>query len=203
MTSLLRLAVVAASSASFVSLAAIVLRARLAGSRPDPSSPRGGAGKGIAYAFTVGMMPWEKESAAKHLPTFVAGTIYHAGIAAFLVYLFAGVLFPGSFSLPLLAVRCLMLSGTAAGFGLLVKRAIKPQLRALSCPDDFASNILIDVCLLLALARSYFPEIESALLFASLVLFLYLPVSKIRHCFFFFYTRILFGVFFGRRGVYP
>jgi len=35
------------------------------------------------------------------------------------------------------------------------------------------------------------------------VMFLYIPVGKIRHCFFFFYSRILFGLFYGRRGVLP
>lgn len=148
------------------------------------------------------MMPWEKESAGRHLPTFVAGIVYHTGILSLFYYVFRLVLFP---ALPPLLpiVMPLMVAGAMAGAGLVIKRATHKHLRALSCGDDFISNALVDVSLVLAIGHIYRPQLETVLLSAFLLLLIYAPIGKIRHCFFFFYTRILFGVFFGRRGVFP
>jgi hypothetical protein len=197
----LRYAVMAGAAGSLCALLFLVWRTYHSGRRPYLSLARAGAGRGVLYAFTTGMMPWEKESAARHLPTFLAGIIYHAGILSLFYYIFC-LLFLPSFPL-LLFVRPLMAAGAAAGIGLLVKRTVKPHLRALSCGDDFISNALVDVCLVLAVFHIYSPQLETALLFTFLLLLVYAPIGKIRHCFFFFYTRILFGVFFGRRGVFP
>ena len=199
---LLHLAVSIALIVSVCALTFLVFRTYRVGHNRYLSAPRTGSGKGILYAFTTGMMPWEKESAARHLPTFLAGIVYHVGVFSFFVYLICLLFFPGV-RFPILALRIVVAAGAVAGLGLLVKRSIKPQLRALSCPDDFASNALVDACLILALLHTWLPQLETVLLAASLLLFIYMPLGKIRHCFFFFYTRILFGIFFGRRGVYP
>jgi hypothetical protein len=37
----------------------------------------------------------------------------------------------------------------------------------------------------------------------SAITFVYVPLGKIRHCLYFFFSRIFFGKFFGRRGVLP
>jgi hypothetical protein len=37
----------------------------------------------------------------------------------------------------------------------------------------------------------------------SAVTFVYVPLGKIRHCLYFFFSRIFFGKFFGRRAVFP
>lgn len=198
----LRFAVIAGAVGSLCALVFLVWRTYSSGRRPYLAEPRAGATRGILYAFTTGMMPWEKESAGRHLPTFLAGIVYHVGILSLFYYVFSLVLHP---ALPLLlpVVGPLMAAGAGAGIGLLIKRAVSPHLRAISCGDDFVSNALVDACLLLAVGHLYFLRLETALLSSFLLLLIYLPLGKIRHCFFFFYTRILFGVFFGRRGVFP
>ena len=198
----LRFAVVAAALGSLFALLFLVWRTHSAGRSPNLALPRASAGRGVLYAFTTGMMPWEKESAARHLPTFLAGIVYHAGILGLFCYVLSLVLFHAS-SPRLLFVQPLMAAGAVAGIGLLIKRAVKPHLRALSIGDDFVSNALVDVCLILAVSHWHFQRLEAALLSAFLLLLIYAPLGKIRHCFFFFYTRILFGAFFGRRGVFP
>jgi hypothetical protein len=37
----------------------------------------------------------------------------------------------------------------------------------------------------------------------SALTFIYVPLGKIRHCLYFFFSRIFFGKFFGRRAVFP
>ena len=188
---------------SLILLTAQVLHALSFGRRRLLSRPAGNPGKGIIYAFGQGMLPWEKESAARHLPTYVAGILYHAGIFAAILTVLApaaGVKSPPA-AIPFLQV--MMAAGFLAGAGLLFKRAVKPQMRYISCPDDFVANILVDIFLLAGLMASWHAAILLAFYIVATVTFLYLPLGKIRHCFFFFYSRLLFGSYFGRRGVLP
>lgn len=167
------------------------------------SEPRGSRWKGVAYAFGRGMMPWEKESAARHLPTYVAGMSYHAGIFS---AIFCALSLAASVRLGpalVLVLQVLMSAGFLAGTGLLVKRTIKPEIRHISCPDDYAANLIADIFILCGLLAVRFEALRIVFLSAAAVTFLYMPLGKIRHCFFFFYSRFLFGSYFGRRDVLP
>ncbi len=188
---------------SLILLTIQVLHAQSFGRRRLFSTAAGDPRKGVVYAFGRGMLPWEKESAARHLPTYIAGMLYHAGIfAAILVVLAlaARVKLP-EVTIPFLQV--MMAAGFIAGAGLLLKRAVKPQMRYISCLDDFAANFLVDIFLLAGLLASWRAALLPAFFIMAIVIFLYMPLGKIRHCFFFFYSRFLFGSYFGRRGVLP
>jgi hypothetical protein len=199
---LLRAATLGAAILSLGFLVFLVFRANVRGLRAFYSAPRGSAGRGVMYAFGRGMLPWEKESAGGHWPTFIGGILYHAAVFTAFFYLFWTILAPAS-AKPLRAFRLVFFIGAAAGLTLVIKRAVRPHLRRLSCPDDFFANLFVDLFLVLSFGHTCRPGVEPLLLLSAIALFLYLPLGKIRHCFFFFYTRILFGVFFGRRGVYP
>jgi hypothetical protein len=93
--------------------------------------------------------------------------------------------------------------GAVAGIGLLVKRATTLVLRAISTPDDVISNGLVTLFLILAAVTIRVPSAGTGFLIVGAVLFLYIPLGKIRHCLLFFSSRISFGRFFGRRGVLP
>jgi len=203
MMTTLRYGVFAAAAASLGLLSFLVLRTLTFGRRRLHSQARGNRAGGVAYAFGRGMMPWEKESARKHLPTYAAGMIYHAGIFAAILYalLLAASVSPDG---AVLAVfRALMAAGFAFGAGLLLKRILKPAMRYLSCPDDYLSNVLVDLFVLSGLLASFLRAAVPVFFALAVLTFLYMPLGKIRHCFFFFYSRILFGSYFGRRGVLP
>lgn len=173
------------------------------GRRRFYSAPQGSSCRGVFYAFVPGMMPWEKESAGRHLPTYFAGIAYHAGIfAAFLALALqtAGIAYPGW--LPPLLRPALGL-GVGAGLALLVKRLAARNLAGISGADDYISNVLVDAFLGLTLLSTYSARFLLPVRVAAIVLFAYIPAGKIRHCFFFFYARFLLGVFFGRRNVFP
>ena len=188
---------------SLLALAVQVRRARAFGQPSLHSEPAGSPARGIAYALGKGLMPWEKESAARHLPTYLAGIIYHAGI--FSAILFALALAAGiRLSATVLAgVELLLAAGFLAGAGLALKRAIRPRMRALSCPDDYLSNLVVDGFILAGLLTAHSILPVSFFLAAAILTFIFMPLGKIRHCFFFFYSRVLFGGYFGRRGVLP
>jgi len=196
----LRALTLAAAAASLGALVLMVFRTFSFGQREYLSAPRGYGGRGLIYAFGRGML--DKESVSRHRPTMAGGAIYHMAIFAGLAYVLWTAL-PLRISPPLWAFRPLLLVGAVVGLGLFVKRTAKPHLRRLSCPDDFFANLFVDSFLLLALLHSFIPALEPFLLGFSVLLFVYIPLGKIRHCFFFFYTRIVFGLRFGRRGALP
>jgi hypothetical protein len=188
---------------SVISLSILVLRTFSFGKRPLYAEPKGDVKKGIVYAFGKGMMPWEKESALKHLPSYIGGILYHLGILAGGFYLLVTLVPIDLPTLVLLFMRIAMVVGVISGAALLLKRILLPQMRVLSCPDDFAANIIVNIFVLAALFHTFYPGITHLFFLAAVIMFLYMPLGKIRHCFFFFYIRILFGMFYGRRDIFP
>jgi hypothetical protein len=186
-----------------MAITAQVLQTLSFGRRRLHSEAGGKPGEGIAYALGRGMLPWEKESAARHLPTYVAGMVYHAGIFSAVLYalcLAANIPLPQAI---LIIIQILLAAGFLSGAGLLLKRMIHSKMRYISCPDDYASNLLVDGFLFSGLFSSWLAAVRPVFLALAILTFLYMPLGKIRHCFFFFYSRILFGSYFGRRGVLP
>ena len=203
MQNILRYGVIFSFVVCLISLAVLFIKTFSFGRRIFQAEPSGKGSRGIWYAFTRGMMPWEKESARKHLSTYVAGIVYHLGIFSALFYILT-LIIPFNISLYL---SCFFFStvafGLVCGLGLLAKRIFIPYMKKISCMDDYGSNILVNLFLMFVLADIFLRELRAILFLVTIVLFLYIPLGKIRHCFFFFYSRALFGLFYGRRGVLP
>ena len=172
------------------------------GNPVDYSEPIGNAGSGVAYSFTGAMNPRKKESAYLHIPTYTAGIIYHLGTFLSLA-LFFYFLFHLQFNhiLNLLITGFLIISG-ACGIGIFVKRIVKDELKSISNPDDFISNLLVTVFQWLTVANLNLNTAEVYFIWAS-ILFLYLPLGKLKHTIYFFAARYNLGNFYGKRDVWP
>ncbi len=153
-----------------------VFHARSFGRRPLFSQSAGNHCRGILYAFGQSLLPGEKESASLHLPTYIAGIIYHAGIfAAILVSLaLAAQIQLPSPVLPFLQAS--MAAAIIAGIGLFLKRVFKPSLRFISCVDDFLANILVDIFLLLGLLSTWFRAVLPFFFLTAIVTFFFSSV---------------------------
>lgn len=223
MSAPLVIGVLAAGAWALLALTAQVARARAHGRSEQYAPAAGRPFSGVLYAFGPGMLPWAKESVREHLPSYGAGVGYHLGIfaaGAYLVLLLAGLT---AAPFVLRALRFLSLAGALCGVILLIKRTAQPQLRGLSGPDDYVANALATAFTALAFADATrsasldpgFPAAMAAgaaapltalrgtFLGEAVLLLLYIPVGKIRHCFFFFTTRYYLGAHFGRRGTFP
>ncbi len=198
---LLRISLALALAFAVVGLALMLRKVRAYGKRKLFAEAKGTEVDGIRYAFGAGMMPWAKESARSHLATYIAGVLYHCGIFAAFLILILSLLQVEPNLARLLAV--VMSLGLIAGLGLLIKRMVTPSLSAISVPDDFIANLLVN--LLLASGIAFLINVSWLPLFylISILLLVYIPIGKIRHCALFFVTRLIFGRYFGRRGVYP
>jgi hypothetical protein len=182
----------------------ILLRLREIMNRPfkkDYSRPRGSAARGVLYAFTLGMAPWEKESTRLHWVAYLRGIFFHLGIfTAFAVVIFI----PWIESIPA-AIRwlamALTLAGAVFGFAGIYIRLTGKNERALSLPDDYFSVFLTSLFSALAFGALLTPTVSPYLYVVTALMSIYIPFSKIRHCVYFFYSKFFFGYSFGHRGV--
>lgn len=184
--------------------AGVVLRLREILNRPfkkDLARERGSSWRGILFAFTLGMAPWEKESTRIHWMAYLRGIFFHVGI-----FMAFGVLLasPWLDQLPdWLTWIALIVTGLGAVFGFagIFMRLAGPNERALSLPDDYASVFLSSLFITLAFTALLWRPILPAFYVVTGILAAYIPLGKIRHCVYFFYSKFFFGLGFGRRGV--
>jgi len=173
------------------------------GNPRDLSQPTGNPRKAMPYAFVGAMNPTKKESAFLYLPTYTAGIIYHVGtfsaLALFFIVIF-GVNLPPTLSLILSGF--FTISGLF-GFGILIKRILKSQMRELSNPDDYISNLLVSIFQWASAGVLLSDTLIPAFLLIAGILFLYIPVGKLKHTVYFFAARYHLGFYYGRRGVWP
>ncbi|MEZ5082888.1 MAG: hypothetical protein R2750_05505 [Bacteroidales bacterium] len=173
------------------------------GKPTDLSEKRGNTNAAIVYAFTGAMSPTKKESAFLHLPTYTAGLLYHVGtfLSIFVfIMLFLGIAIEGWFAYTIAAI--LLISGIS-GAAILIKRIIKKQLRDLSNPDDYISNLLVTFVQFLSIAAILNHIFLPVYFVLASILFLYLPLGKLKHTIYFFAARYHLGIFYGWRGVWP
>ncbi|MCL1892646.1 MAG: hypothetical protein FWG02_00225 [Holophagaceae bacterium] len=186
----------------------IWFRTRNFGKRELFSAPAGSQVGGAIYAFTWAMLPWAKESIRGNLISYAMGIAYHVGIFTAIALLVIYI-FPALHDLTAIFLYYIipfaLAFGVIGGISLLIKRMLNPILRAISSPDDYFSNTSATLFVGLALATLLLSRIWITRLWfiSAIVLFIYIPFSKIRHCLFFFITRYHFGAFFGRRGCMP
>lgn len=169
--------------------------------RLERARPAGSPAAGVRYAFTTGMMPWAKESTRIHLLAYLRGIVFHAGIGAGLLGLVLALWLP---ALPA-AVRILLVAalaaGALAGWGGFAARFAEPGLRSLSTPDDFISVALVSLFLTAGALAWWDARWMGAFLLLGAATLAAIPFTKIRHCFYYFFSRYFFGLFYGRRGV--
>lgn len=187
-----------------IGLLGILLRLKEIMNRPfknDLARPRGDARRGVLYAFTLGMAPWEKESTRQHWIAYIRGILFHVG-----VFLAFGVFFlsPWMGGLPLwLSLPLSALTGLGGLLGLagIWMRLSGPNERAISVLDDYFAVALTGLFALLAAVVLAAPAWLPVFYLVTGLLGLYVPLSKIRHCAYFFYSKFFFGRGFGQRGV--
>ncbi len=185
------------------------LRTRAFGTRPALAPAAGSAWRGLLYAFGPGMAPTAKESTRSHPVVWALGVSYHLGVFTSLAILVWIVTRAGAEAqaLPPPPLRAAGLAltalGVVGGVSLLARRARSATLRAISHPDDWVANLLTTGFVALAGARLAAPAIDPALLGWAMLLLVYAPLGKIRHCLFFFVARGHLGRHYGRRATFP
>jgi hypothetical protein len=147
------------------------------------------------------MAPWEKESTRIHWIAYLRGIFFHIGIFTAFAVLLAS---PWLSLLPDLLIWVVVaVTGIGALFGFagIIMRLSGPNERLLSLPDDYASVFLTSLFTALASVALIWPAALPVFYVIAGIMMAYIPISKIRHCVYFFYSKFFFGFGFGRRGV--
>ena len=173
-------------------------------SRPstcDPSPGKGSDILGVLNSFTLGMLPWKKESARLHPLVYLRGIGFHFGIFAGILVLLLSI-----FQITLPAILNLVLGvllwlGVVSGAAAIIARAADPMLRGISNADDYISPVLISLFMITGALYIMGPLGTVYFYAATSVLCLYLPWSKVRHCVYFFFARAKIGTMQGHRGL--
>jgi hypothetical protein len=176
---------------------AVVLRR---GYRLELGLARGSPRRGVLYSLTFSMLPWKKDSTRRHPWTYAAGMGMHLGV--FLSVLFALGRRLGEWPPALVPVFGVMaVIGLVSALGLFVKRTSVGYMRPITSPDDYVSNLLVQLYLLGAALTAFSETFVGVWRMSAVLLLLYVPLGKIYHMLLFFVSRTLFGLQFGRRGV--
>jgi nitrate reductase gamma subunit len=169
----------------------------------DRSPLKGSPSAGVQYAFTTGMAPWAKESTRIHSIAYLRGIGFHIGIFAALAALIISPLW-GYLPAPLVTALMIVASlGAVLGAAGGVMRIAEQDLRGLSTIDDHFAVWIVTAFMVLAALAMWNPAALVPFYIVSAVMLVYIPLGKIRHCLYFFFSRTFFGKFFGRRAVFP
>ncbi len=169
----------------------------------DFSEPKGTTGSAISYSFTKAISPKKKETAFLHLPTYTAGILFHLG--TFLCFFLLIIHLTGfNFSEKINYGIAIFLAVSAISiFSIYIKRLVNPKSRGMSNADDYFSNVLVmGFQVVSGLALLTENMIPALFIYAS-ILFIYIPLGKLKHTVYFFAARIQLGRFYGFRGVWP
>jgi len=96
----------------------------------------------------------------------------------------------------------LIISGLS-GMAILIKRMTKKELRTLSNPDDYISNLLVTLVQLMTASVLLNVRLFPVYFILVSIFLLYLPLGKLKHTLYFFAARYHLGLFYGWRGVWP
>lgn len=195
----------------FIAFFAHFLRLVRLGKPNDLSQKSGNVSKGVVYSNTVAMMPNHKESARMHLPTYATGIVFHLGSflsLLLLVLLFFNPIIDFLIAYPIVTavlVGCLLVS-TLAGLGLFVKRLFSKSLRPLSTLDDYLSNLTVTCFQCFTMLYLFCLDgtcMRHFYYIAAALMFIYMPMGKLRHALYYFAARFHLGFFYGWRNVWP
>ena len=91
--------------------------------------------------------------------------------------------------------------GAVMGFAGSVMRVMEHNLKAISTPDDHVSVLLVSLFLTAMTFALVAPAFIPAMYVLAAGMLVYAPLGKIRHCIYFYFSRLFFGTHIGRRGI--
>ncbi len=169
----------------------------------DYSHKIGSLNSAIPYSFVGAMNPLKKESAYLHFPTYTAGILYHIGTFISFALYFLFVFNIGFAYILQLILICILIVSSVSGLGIFLKRLTVKKLRNLSNPDDYISNLLVTAFQIFTLITLLTDTFVLFYFICAALLFLYIPLGKLKHLLYFFSARYHLGFFYGWRGVWP
>lgn len=170
----------------------------------ETAAPKGSARRGILLSFGSVFVPWSMESTRKHTAIWVEFALFHIAVAIAIGATFVHPYAPQVLAGPVVYTLTVFLAiGVVAGVLRFVRRVARPEMRAISTPDDYFSISIVTIYFGTAIWGLVTDSNLGLIAYFGLTTFLllYVPWSKISHYLYMPFTRFYFGFLFGRRGV--
>ncbi len=183
----------------------------------DRVPSKGSKAAGVVKSFLKGILiwpfiPWLKNTFNRNPVIYIGGGLFHLGL---FVVLFLGaphelvwksLLGFGWATLPLPIVDWLAAAAIVGLLLILINRMVNPVLRLLSGPAEYFAWLLVFLPMVTGYMLTHhlwFPydELFSLHMLSVDVLLIWIPLSRISHFMFYFFSRAVHGVEFGKRGV--
>ena len=192
-----------------------LIQALRPGWKHKTDSAKGGKLAGVGVSFLKGLLilpfiPWVKGTFRRSPVMYVAGGLFHLGLLAVIFFSRAHMLAWNSVIgfgwpvLPNLAVDWLAAIGIVAMLALLFNRLINPVLRLISGPAEWLNWAFVFLPMITGflMAQKLWQPYEVAFSVHMLLvdaLLIWIPLSRISHFVFYFFSRAIHGAEFESR----
>ena len=189
------------------------------GRAKDLSKPRGSKGAGIVKSYVRGLfilpfLPREKAAFARNPVVYLAGGLFHLGLFAVIflgtahMLVWKSLLGFGWPTLPLPIVDWLAAVGIIAMIALLINRLVHPVMKLLSGPAEILSWLFVFLPMITGYMMTHhlffsYEVLYSLHMLSIDVMLIWIPLSRISHFMFYFFSRTIHGVEWGKRNALP
>jgi nitrate reductase gamma subunit len=180
---------------------------------------RGSAAGGVVKSFGKGIgiwpfVPWVKDTFKGNAITYMAGGIFHLGL---FVVIFLGaahmlvwksLLGFGWATLPIPIVDWLAAAAIVGMIALIINRFTNPLLKQLSGAPEAVNWLMVFLPMITGYAMTHHMFFRYEVLYSLHMLvvdamLVWIPFSRISHFVFYFFSRTIHGMEFGKRAVTP
>jgi nitrate reductase gamma subunit len=196
-----------------------IARIIMLGWKKDRVPPRGSKVEGAAISFLKGILiwpfiPWVKDTFKRNPIIYIAGGLFHLGLFVVLILGTAHMLVWKSLlgfawaTLPLPIVDWLAAVAIVAMIVLFIHRLTNPVMRLISGWPEWLNLLFVFLPMVTGYMMTHHLFFRYEVLFSLHmlsvnVMLIWIPISRISHFVFYFFSKAIHGADFGKRSVSP
>ncbi|MBN1264603.1 MAG: hypothetical protein JXA25_03865 [Anaerolineales bacterium] len=189
------------------------------GWKKDRVPARGSKAGGVVKSYLKSLLiwpfiPWVKQTFNRNPVIYLAGGLFHLGLFAVLVLgtphmlVFKSLIGFGWPTLPLPIVDWLAAGAIVAMIALFINRLFHPVMKLISGPAEWLNLLLVFLPMVSGYIMTHhlFFKYEMAYslhMLAVDLLLIWIPLSRISHFVFYFFSKTIHGTEYGKRAVNP
>ncbi len=196
-----------------------LVRVLMLGWKADRVPARGSRVGGAARSFLKGILiwpfvPWVKNTFSRNPVIYLAGGLFHLGLFVVLILGSAHMLVWKSLlgfgwpTLPLPIVDWMAAATIVAILALFINRLVNPVLKLISGPAEWFNLVFVFLPMVTGYAMTHhlwfrYEVLYSLHMLCVDVLLIWIPLSRISHFMFYFFSKAIHGADFGKSAVSP